>query len=420
MALLLAVIVGKATEWIPGITGLPLGKVAFLFTVAYTYKVRRSLMPVRVWSLPIARPAMAFLILSIASITFSIWKSTTLAEMQSSFIYLITFILLLKITQSLADVERLLTALAISAVSLAAGVILNYGGGRAHINDNFDPNDIAYILDTLMPVVIALGVAHSRRRKWLAYGLCILMIVAVLLTGSRGGVIGFGVILLAVVIFPLGLSKTGRLQRFSIGSTVFKILLIAALAVAIWGSLPSETKERLATLTDLQNDYNAGHTNASRSWIWRRHIGLALQRPIGYGMGSAPAADGLAGGQYRTSHNSVVQSFIELGALGLCLFLTSYCLAWKHLTALGRRLRESTDFRATKISLYARSLNIALLGNLSAGFFLSQAYSACLWMTVAVSAALVRVAMTETAQPGQSADIPVARSSIRTGRKAPV
>jgi O-antigen ligase len=421
MALLLAVIVGKFTEWVPGITGMPLGKIAFLFTVVYTYKVRRSLVPVRVWSMPIARPAIAFLVLSIFSITFSIWKSNTLVDIQASFIYLITFILVLKITQSLADVERLLLALAASAVSLAAGVILNYGGGRGHINNSFDPNDVAYILDTLMPIVIALGVGHSSRLKWLAYGLCVLMALAVLLTGSRGGAIGFGVILAAFIVFPLALTKTGQLQPFRIGSTVFKLLVVMVLAVGIWGSLPGETKERLTTLTDLQNDYNAGHTNASRSWIWRRHIALALRRPIGYGMGSAPAADGLAGGQYRTSHNSVVQSFIELGALGLILFVSSYCLAWKQLTFLGKRAQQSGDTQGTKVALYTRSLNIALLGNLSAGFFLSQAYSACLWMTVAICAALVRVGLNDAPVAGEaSAAKSARRSRSRVQRKAPV
>jgi O-antigen ligase len=138
-------------------------------------------------------------------------------------------------------------------------------------------------------------------------------------------------------------------------------------------------------------------------------------------MGSAPAADGLAGGQYRTSHNSVVQSFIELGALGLILFVSSYCLAWKQLTFLGKRAQQSGDTQGTKVALYTRSLNIALLGNLSAGFFLSQAYSACLWMTVAICAALVRVGLNDAPVAGEaSAAKSARRSRSRVQRKAPV
>lgn len=49
-----------------------------------------------------------------------------------------------------------------------------------------------------------------------------------------------------------------------------------------------------------------------------------------------------------------------------------------------------------KALLYARGLHIALIGNAVAGFFLSEAYSATIWMTVAVCTAFVRVATNES------------------------
>jgi O-antigen ligase len=434
MAILLIVMIGKVTEWVPGISGLPLAKVAFFFTVVCAYGLREKLAPVKVRSLPIAKPALAFLVLSILSVLFSIYHSETLRESQGTLIYLVTFVVLVKITQTIPDVERLLLALVGSSISLSAGVLTHYSGGQAHINSNFDPNDISYVLDTLLPIVIALGVAHSKLKKWLAYGFALVIVLAILLTGSRGGVIGLAAVALAVIAFPLAISKTGELRGFALRSVIAKVAILVALGVGVWGSLPSATRERLATLEDLQHDYNTGQSNASRLVLWRRDIGLALERPIGYGMGAASAADGRAGGQYRTSHNSFVQAFIELGVLGLVLFVYSYCITWKELAKVGRRRLQNrldprelggghpeqgkagrrvlqapvdqgkpgkrapqhrVDDETAKTALYARALSICLVGNAVAGFFLSQAYSPCLWMIVAVSAAFVRIATTD-------------------------
>jgi O-antigen ligase len=409
MAIFLIVMVGKVTEWVPGISGLPLAKVAFVFVVISTARVWQKLVPVRVRSLRIAKSAISFLVLSMLSVFFSIYKSNTLITSESSIIVLVAFVTLIKITQSMREVETMLLALVGCAISLTVGVLFNYSGGRAHINDNFDPNDIAYVLDTLLPIVIAYGVAHSRRRKWLGYTLALMMILVILLTSSRGGAIGLGVVALLLFAYPLKFSKTGELRGFAPVGTVVKLAFLAMLGVLVWGKLPEDTRDRLATLMDLQHDYNADpHLNASRTVLWRRDIELTLQRPIGYGAGSASAVDGRAGGWYRTAHNSFVQAFVELGVLGLALFVSIYVVTWKELGKLVRRGRQRASDRATATAaLYARALRIGLLGNAVAGFFLSQAYSSCLFMTVAICAALVRLAPTTSPANAAASDLPL-------------
>lgn len=391
---MLIVLVGRVEEWVPGLTGLPLAKVAFLFAALYSYRYRHTLAPVRIASLRIGRPSIAFLALSILTIIISIYKSATLQWIQVVAVLLVTFVVLVKITQTIQGVERMMLGLAASALLLSLGVLINYTGGRAHINDNFDPNDVAYSLDTLLPIVMAVGVAHSKYLKWLAYGVAVVIACAILLTGSLGGAIGFGVVLVALIVYPISLSKTGELRKFALGSMILKISLILILAVAVWGVLPTATKARLSELQDLQHNYNAGEGKTSRLVIWETQIRLAVERPIGYGMGTAAAADGrLGGGAYFTSHNSFVEAFIELGALGLWLFLYTYYITWKELGVVLRKPHQTFIVRdGSKAHLYARGLRIALIGNAVAGFFLSEAYSATIWMTVAVCAALVHVA----------------------------
>jgi hypothetical protein len=404
LAIFLAVLVGKTAEWIPGMAGIPLVKIAFIFTALFAYRSRNTFLPVRVRSLRIARPAIAFLVLSIVSVLFSVYKSFTLISIQVSIIYLLSFTVLIKITQTQRDVERLLIALAVAGVSLSFGLLLSYNGGRAHINSNFDPNDIAYELDTVLPLVLALRGGRSGLPRLLIILAALAMVAGILLTGSRGGAIGLGVVLLAITAYPLDIAKSGELKQFAPVGMLVRWSLIAAMGFVVWGHLPAESQDRLRTLLDLKHDYNADpKLNSSRMVLWRRDIVSAVERPIGYGMGSASIVDGMNGGQYRTAHNSLVQAFLELGVLGLWLYLATYYVTWKELGRIVAAGRQSVrDKASAQVALYARAFRIALAGNLAAGFFLSQAYSASLWMTVAVCAAFVRIASQNTAAPANS------------------
>ncbi len=133
-------------------------------------------------------------------------------------------------------------------------------------------------------------------------------------------------------------------------------------------------------------------SQASRTLIWRRDVGFALHRPIGFGMGSSEAVDGiLGGGHYKAAHNSLVQVLLELGVLGLTLYLIVYYRAWRGLAAVSAAHRQLPSPESARFCLHGRALSIGLAGNFAAGFFLSQGYSGLFWMLVAVCAALVRI-----------------------------
>jgi hypothetical protein len=394
MAVLIVVMAGKVADWVPGLWVLPLAKIAFLFAAISALRNHAQLTPVRIRSLRVARPALAFMTLAILSITFSIYKSATFAMSQLVLIVLLSMALLLKVTQTPRDLERIMVGFIGAAASLAVGLILNFQGGRAVINGNFDPNEIAYALDTLLPLVLAYRQLKRGVTRLAVSGLALLMILSVLLTGSRGGAIGLILVVLAVVAFPIRLDAKRQLPGFSVGKTLGRVVIVVAAFALAWGYLPTPTRDRMATLLDLSSDYNADPTlNASRTVIWRRDIGLALERPIGYGMGTAELVDGLNGGQYRTAHNSLVQAFVELGALGLYLYVFTFISAWKELVHVARLARQpAADEQAKRMALYARALNISLLANMGAGFFLSQAYDITRWMVMAVIAAIIRLA----------------------------
>jgi O-antigen ligase len=392
MAVFLVVMVGQLSQWVPGFRAIPLVKISFALAVIAALRAGKLRNAVRVLSLRGARPAIAFLLLAIVSILFSIYKSETLTDIQSAAIYLTALVLLVKIAQSPRDLERLLFGLAVAGVLLAVGTLANFAGGRAAIS-GWDSNDIAYSLVTLLPIVLVQRQDRSRVTGALVGAAALLMVVAILLTGSRGGVVGLVVSVAAMVAFPLGLSRKGQIKSLSLGATLLRLVPIVVAASVLWAHLPTATTERIATLEHLNEDYNLSENiEESRILVWRRDIGFAMRRPLGYGMGTAPAVDGLFGrGHYMTAHNSLVQVLVELGVLGLILYLTAYYRAWRGLAAVTAAHRKVPAPENVRLALHARALGIALAGNFAAGFFLSQGYSGLLWMLIAVCAVLVRL-----------------------------
>jgi O-antigen ligase len=392
MVVLLFVMVGKVGEWAPVISGLPVVKIAFVIAALYVARISGAYSRVQVSTLPLARITIAFFVLSIVSIAWSILKSATLFGSYLSVIYLISFVMLVKTTHTQKDVERLLIGLALAGSSLSIATFVYFHGGRADLG-GYDPNDLAYSLDTLLPIVLALRGRSRDRRRVVVTLLALVMSMAVLLTASRGGAVGLLVVLLAATVFPLDLGQNGQLKRRNVWAVLAALGVAAGLGTAMFGYLPEKSQDHLLTLIHPDEDYNTSTTlNSSRRVIWTRDLRLALERPIGYGLGTSTAVDGIYGhGQYRTAHNSVIQAFVELGALGLILYLAGYYIAFRELGRISGARQRDGPGGEMQTALYARALRIALLGNFAAGFFLSQAYSASLWMILAICCAFIRI-----------------------------
>src|SRR3984885_13343987 len=128
--ILIALMVGKVGDWVPGLSSIPLVKIAYLFAAISAYfGAGAALAPAKIRSSRIARAALIFLGLAIASFVFSIYKSSTVSNSLYILIVLLTIMLMLRVTQTLWDVEKLLLGFAMAGVSLSVGLVLNYHCG---------------------------------------------------------------------------------------------------------------------------------------------------------------------------------------------------------------------------------------------------------------------------------------------------
>ena len=167
----------------------------------------------------------------------------------------------------------------------------------------FDPNHYAaFFLIPIAIVVVGFFVDRRPRAKLAYAGIFGLLTSSVLLSGSRGGLIG-----IAVIVAYLGI----RTRKFvSMGAVVGLALILSAFIPSVWVRFADPT----------QGD------GSGRSEIWATGLrGLREFWLVGSGFGTYPdvydayllqAVQRTFAGVHRPSHSIIVEAAIELGVLG--------------------------------------------------------------------------------------------------------
>jgi hypothetical protein len=289
--------------------------------------------------------------------------------------------------------------------------------GRLSLGLMYDPNDLAFLVVVLTPIGVAMWRMSSgvRRLWWLAVLVGALWLT--LKTGSRGGLLGFVVVLLFLSAYRFWhreVSTRGRIVQM-----VFGAALALAVAIPLFNALPGAMKEQFATLENLSADYNMTYERDGRIPTWKRGIGILAARPWGVGIGSYSIAEMKASGYWHTAHNSLLQIAVELGVLGIALYLSLIFGAWRVLRdiELGRRRvpQESAAGAADPWPLLAQHLRASLIGVLVSGFFLSQAYALVTYAVIAIVAileAMTRAPQTAAAT-ASTAGSPAVRAALQ-------
>lgn len=315
----------------------------------------------------------------------------SLASLAISGIYLLVVLLLVRTPK---DLRRLLFAVVATATVTSAIAIVDYagGGGRAAGYDS-DPNYFAAMQVFALPLAILLAShARSPAGRLAMLGAVAVIGGSVVVSLSRGGILA----MLAVLIL-LGASPARGVFR-----TPGRKALVVLVALVGAGALVSVAYSDLSARS--QSLFDSSEGGSGRTNLWRAAITGWEERPmIGIGFGAfrgqsnkllrqTPGVDFSAyklrlGGQY--AHSAYLGTLVELGVIGLALFLTLLVLAW-------RGMRKAAAIAAAYDDRFlagaSRALAISLAGFTLASVFLSTETDRVLWVLLGLGAVLPRVA----------------------------
>lgn len=238
--------------------------------------------------------------------------------------------------------ERFVAVLALSAVAPALAVfwsVAEYPGTLAELARDRDfmaargrhANEFGLLLALFFgPLLFVAGGAGRGRWPALALGALALVVPALLLTFSRGG------LLAALIVFVGFLWHHRRVKTLLVSAVAAALLLLAA---------PAALKERLGTgvSADALSYTHSAHKDvltAGRVHGWTQLAPEVAKSPwIGRGLGSTQWSDAVAGGRYRASHphNIYLEVLMDLGLLGLA------AMVLLHAAYLGRLRRLAGD-----------------------------------------------------------------------------
>ncbi len=163
-----------------------------------------------------------------------------------------------------------------------------------------DPNNAGAC--ALPAFALSIYYLASDKRPWVKAGCALgslLSAYVVLMTGSRGNLLGLGVIVLTIVFLSRELRAY---QKTLLG------IMIAFICLLVLGLLPSDTYERLFS------DYGDG---SLRGELWQTALGVFQENPLfGSGWGSTFLL--LAG---SATHNTILSMLAEQGVFGTALFI---------------------------------------------------------------------------------------------------
>ena len=387
--------VGRIGDITPALYAVPFAKIIAALAIVIALQNRPLLAPTRIWSLTPAKLTLLIMMLATVSILFSVLRHATFNTIKGTGLSVtVGLILMIKSARNWQSVRRLLLGCAFSAVVLAVETEITRHAGRAGYTPDMDPNDFGFVFSGLLPIVVAFAIASRGFKRLCFAGISIWVVLEILLTESRGGLLGLlSVVTVMVVLLPTN-RRNHLAARPSKATITARVLLLIIGGVLAWHAIPQAARTRLSSIDSLHHDYNLNLSDPTgRLTIWLQTLPLALRRPWGWGAGAFNTADGkYGGGRYKAAHNMYLQALIELGFLGLALFLAAIVSGLRRLLRESFARPEPTDPEALERRLFARAMVASLTGLCISGFFLAELYSQAFWTLLILTCVVGRAA----------------------------
>jgi O-antigen ligase len=280
----------------------------------------------------------------VAALLFVVWAGcnlffrTHLGKLPAK---LWTFVMLFLVVWMIWELARtpqrqlgLLTAYVLGAVVSAVDTIVAYRRGAGEFGRfaaaGFDPNDLAMTLALALPMAWYLSMSYRQPLlRWLCRAYLPVGIMAIGLTGSRGGLV---VTIVALLIVPL------MMDRLTPGRLVTAIAILSISAGLAAAYIPHTIVERLSTTGAQVEDASFGN----RFKLWKAGFHAFERQPMtGYGTGGfVRAISSELGADSRVAHNTYLSVLVEQGIVGLTLYLMMFVAVYwsiRRLPKLERR-----------------------------------------------------------------------------------
>jgi O-antigen ligase len=296
-----------------------------------------------------------------------------------------------------ADFERVLVALVLGAVLCSASAISQGYAGLRAAGPFREGNALggALILP-LMACLFWLIEPPSRRARWF-YGIATLVIVrALLFSGSRGAMAG---VLAGGCVLVSGLRATSRgRQRIRQLATVAMLILVGIMLVR--GNPLERPSVRRFVAGDASEQEDGGNLQWRREQRWPHFMEQVRRQPW---LGVGTDIDLSLGDSGNTPHNGYLSIAVTSGVPALVLFLLLVANALREGRFASRRAREEWH-RPMAVAVSAALVSV-LVHNLVDSTFMQPAILQSFWMFAAIAARLGQ----EARHPLETADTATAR-----------
>jgi O-antigen ligase len=345
---------------------------------------------------PVVLCALGLFAIAILGVPGSLWPGRSATFLLKDFVpNVVLLVLVAASVRSVRDLEWINWVNVLGACVFSAFVLLSFDigpSGRLGRLVYYDANDLALVVVCTIPFSVFLLVRSGWTHRLLSLAIAMLFIVTLSRSGSRGGFLGF----LAVLAYAL------------VG---FRAIPVRARVLTALGGLGLLTLtasdaylDRVRSLRNLQQDYNwSGGATEGRMEVWKRGVRYMAEHPfLGVGMRNFSMAEGMlseeskarmargAGFKWSVAHNSFLEIGVELGVIGLALFVGMLTAA---IRVLGRikSARRSKDRGTVRELAFACTLTASLIGYVVAGFFVSAWYFSYLYMVLGLVVGFAKI-----------------------------
>jgi putative inorganic carbon (HCO3(-)) transporter len=189
-----------------------------------------------------------------------------------------------------------------SVASMANWEYLNRLAGAPY--DTVNPNGLAFIICTVLPFLYFLG-GLSRIYRLVSIVLMPLCVYALILTGSRSGIIGLFIIVTGIII---------KTKNWLLGFICVLVVIIG------FSHLDGDTQDRYLSIFGMGNK-NLGTSEGRVNGVMN-NLSIVLRRPIfGHGLGTSREVNVNFLGVDQPAHNLIAEVLQELGIIGLVIFV---------------------------------------------------------------------------------------------------